>query len=109
MCGIIGSSQKVTYQAVNTTLVRRNWLLGYRIASEEMQGEERAKYGAEIIKNSLKNCRQSMEKDLQNLIYIVFIHSTRLTLRLLSWSHYVVLLQINDEKAHVWYEKEAAE
>ncbi len=50
MCGIIESSQKATYQAVNTALVRRNWLLGYRIASEEMQGEERAKYGAEIIK-----------------------------------------------------------
>lgn len=28
---------------------------------------------------------------------------------MLSWSHYVVLLQINDEKARVWYEKEAAE
>lgn len=28
MCGIIESSQKAAYQAVNTTLVRRNWLLG---------------------------------------------------------------------------------
>lgn len=28
---------------------------------------------------------------------------------LLSWSHYAVLLQVNDEKARVWYEKEAAE
>lgn len=54
MCGIIESSQKAAYQAVNTALVRRNWLLGYRIASEEMQGEERAKYGAEIIKKLAK-------------------------------------------------------
>ncbi len=46
MCGIIKSSQKAAYQAVNTTLVQRNWLLGYRIASEKMQGEGRAKYGA---------------------------------------------------------------
>ena len=29
MCGIIESSQKTAYQAVNTTLVQRNWLLGY--------------------------------------------------------------------------------
>ena len=50
MCGIIESSQKAAYQAVNTTLIQRNWLLGYRIASEELQGEDRAKYGAEIIK-----------------------------------------------------------
>lgn len=54
MCGIIESSQKAAYQAVNTTLVLRNWLLGYRIASEEMQGEDRAKYGAEIIKKLAK-------------------------------------------------------
>ncbi|MDO4343772.1 MAG: DUF1016 N-terminal domain-containing protein [Eubacteriales bacterium] len=29
--------------------------------------------------------------------------------RLLSWSHYAVLLQVNDKKARAWYEKEAAE
>ncbi len=39
MCGIIESSQKAAHQAVNVTLVQRNWLLGYRIASEEMQGK----------------------------------------------------------------------
>ena len=54
MCGIIESSQKAAYQAVNIALVQRNWLLGYRIASEELQGEDRAKYGAEIIKKLSK-------------------------------------------------------
>ena len=34
MCGIIESSQKAAYQAVNTLLVQRNWLIGYRIANE---------------------------------------------------------------------------
>ncbi len=28
---------------------------------------------------------------------------------LLSWSHYTVLLQVKDEKARLWYEKEAFE
>ena len=32
MFGIIESSQKASYRAVNTTLIPRNWLLGYRIA-----------------------------------------------------------------------------
>ena len=54
MCGIIESSRDAAYRAVNTALVQRNWLLGYRIASEEMQGEERAEYGAELIKNISK-------------------------------------------------------
>lgn len=38
-CGIIESSQKAAYQAVNTALVQRNWLIGYRIAEEELQGK----------------------------------------------------------------------
>lgn len=64
MCEIIEYLQKTAYQAVNTTLIHRNWLLGYRIASEELQGEDRAKYGAEIIKKCQKNCRLNMEKGI---------------------------------------------
>ena len=41
MCGIIESSQKAAYQAVNTALVQRNWLIGRRIAEEELQGDNR--------------------------------------------------------------------
>lgn len=40
MCGIIESSPKAAYQEVHTALVQRNGLLGYRIASEELQGAE---------------------------------------------------------------------
>ena len=36
---IIEGSQKTAHQAVNTILVQRNWLIGYRIASE--RSEER--------------------------------------------------------------------
>lgn len=32
MCGITESLQKVAYRTVNTALIQRNWLLGYRIA-----------------------------------------------------------------------------
>lgn len=38
MYGIIESSQKAAYQAVNVALVQRNWLIGYRIAEEELRG-----------------------------------------------------------------------
>ena len=47
---IIETSQKFAYRAVNVALIRRNWLLGKRIAEEELQGKGRAEYGAEIIK-----------------------------------------------------------
>ena len=54
MCGIIESSQKAAYQAVNIALVQRNWLLGYRIAEEELGGQERSEYGLQIIKKLSK-------------------------------------------------------
>ena len=32
MRGIIDSSRDAAYRAVNVTLIRRNWLIGYRIS-----------------------------------------------------------------------------
>lgn len=49
MCGIIESSRDAAYRAVNTALVQRNWLIGYRIAEEEIKGADRAEYGAGVI------------------------------------------------------------
>jgi predicted nuclease of restriction endonuclease-like (RecB) superfamily len=46
---IIETSQNFAYRAVNIAMVQRNWLLGKRIAEEELQGNERAGYGAEIV------------------------------------------------------------
>ena len=48
---IIESAQKWAYRAVNVALVYRNWFLGKRIAEEELKGEDRAKYGAQVIKS----------------------------------------------------------
>ena len=39
---------KEAYCSVNTILSQRNWLIGYRIAEEELAGEERAEYGVLI-------------------------------------------------------------
>ncbi len=49
VCRIIDDAQRMAYQAVNITLVMRNRYLGRRIADEELNGENRAEYGAEII------------------------------------------------------------
>lgn len=62
MCGIIESSQKAAYQAVNIALVQRNWLIGYRIAEEELRGQKRSEYGAEVIKKLSKNLTEKYGK-----------------------------------------------
>lgn len=120
MCGIIESSQKAAYRAINTTLIQRNWLLGYRIASEELQGEDRAKYGAEIIKKLAKELSAEYGKGYtkSNLYSFYSFYKTYpdifqtpsgKSVGLLSWSHYAALLQVKDKSARDWYEKEAAE
>jgi len=53
VCSIIESARNYAYQSVNIALVERNWFIGYRIAEEELKGENRANYGTE--KNYLKN------------------------------------------------------
>jgi len=119
MCGIIESSKKAAYQAVNTTLVQRNWLLGYRIASEELQGEHRAEYGTEVIKKLSKELTRDYGKgfDYSSLYKFVRFYKafpeildsvSPKSQPLLSWTHYRVLLQVEDEKARNWYAKEAA-
>lgn len=48
---IIDAAQGFARQAVNVALVRRNWLLGRRIAEEELDGEDRAEYGTQVKKD----------------------------------------------------------
>ena len=98
MRGIIEAAQRTAYQAVNTALVQRNWLLGQRIASGEMHGEDRAKYGAEIIKKLAKELSAEYGKGFTktNLYSFysfykyfpeIFHSSSGKSNRLLSWTH----------------------
>lgn len=48
---IIDSAQAAARRAVNVTRVVRNWLLGRRIAEEELHGKGCADYGETIIRN----------------------------------------------------------
>lgn len=118
MCGIIESSRQAAYQAVNTSLIQRNWLIGFRIAEEELQGEDRAEYGASVIKKLAKELTAEYGKGFTktNLYhfysfykeYPEIFHSASGKL-LLSWTHYRTLLQVSDKRAREWYEKEALE
>ena len=120
MRGIIESAQKAAYQAVNTTLVQRNWMIGYRIAEEELGGEERSEYGLQVIKKLSKELttlygkgydRGTLYRCLRfyKLFPEIVASVGQQSNILLSWTHYRILLQVEDEKARKWYEKEAFE
>ena len=53
-CNIIEQAQKMAYNVVNETLIKRNWLLGMRIQKEILNGQ-RAEYGELIVKTLAKS------------------------------------------------------
>lgn len=116
---IIEVSQKAAYRAVNLALVQRNWLLGYRIAQEELKGEGRSEYGTAVIRKLAKELTSEYGKgfDYSGLykyfrfykLYPEIVDSVSpQSGELLSWTHYRVLLQVEDKTARDWYTKEEA-
>ena len=58
----IASARNTAYRQINDKLVRRNWMFGKMIAEEELNGEDRAKYGATIIKELSKRLTETYGK-----------------------------------------------
>ena len=111
--GIIEASQKSAYRAVDTILLKRNWLIGYRIVEEALLGEECAEYGAQIIKKLSKELTAKFGKGYTktNLYSFysfykyfpeIFHSASGKFERLLSWTHYRTLLQVKDYVARAW-------
>jgi predicted nuclease of restriction endonuclease-like (RecB) superfamily len=118
---IIETAQEFAYKAVNIALIQRNWLLGKRIAEEELQGKERAElYGAEIIKKLSFELTYIYGKGFDTSSLYKFVDFYKAfpkildslspkSFSLLTWTHYRTLLQVKDPEARDWYACEAAE
>ena len=71
--------QGTAISAVNRSLTIRNWLFGYYIVEYEQKGEDRAKYGTELLKKladrlSCKNVKGLSDRSLRNCrqFYLVY-------------------------------------
>ena len=115
---IIESAKRTAYRSVNVVLVQRNWLLGKRIAEEQLGDQTREElYGQNIVTNLAKQLTAQYGSgfDFSSLYkYVRFYQCFPNILDtaspksfLLTWSHYRTLLQVEDEVARQWYEKEA--
>ncbi|MBR6199479.1 MAG: DUF1016 family protein [Spirochaetales bacterium] len=115
---IVQTARKRAYKAADTSLVMQNWLLGKRITEEVLDGEDRAKYGAAIIKNLSAQLTAEFGKGFtpNNLYYCKQFYETfqeifhtpcgESMITQLSWSHFRTLLQVDDSKARDWYMNE---
>ena len=117
---IIEQARETAYRQVNEALVKRNWYLGKLIAEEELNGLDRALYGASIIKDLSKRLTTTYGKGFTKsyLYSYVLFYKTHPTIfqsvigksdKILSWTHYYILNQELNDDARAWYEREASE
>ena len=115
---IIAAARSVAYTALSATMVKTYWLVGKRIFEEEQQREKRAQYGKQLISRFADELTASFgkgftERNLRNFrqFYLYFPDETiwHACVPNLSWSHFRMLLRVEDENARLWYMREAAE
>lgn len=114
---IILSARDKAYRSINKELVMRNWLIGRRIAEEELAGDNSENYGRRVIKQLSASLTEEFGRGFSERSLYAFTQFYRMfpemlqTLsaesRVLSWSHYQRLLTVHNDKARDWYHKEA--
>ena len=105
-------AQRKVYSAVNSAMVNAYWNIGKEIY--EACGEnERAEYGKQILQYLSDHLTAEFGKgfslrNLRNMRNFYLMFPIRQTLSAeLSWSHYQLLVRVQDEKARQFYAEEA--
>ena len=108
---ILNSRQKVAYE-VNNTMLYAYWNVGRIIVENEQNGNIKAEYGKQIMKELSKELRKILGSgfSVSNLfnmrkLYITYPKFQTVSGKL-SWSHYCELLSIENVDERNFYEKE---
>ncbi|MDI6731542.1 MAG: PDDEXK nuclease domain-containing protein [Candidatus Margulisbacteria bacterium] len=112
---VIIEARAVAYRAVNFTMVNAYWNIGRLIVEEEQKGKSRAGYGEKLITNlsiKLTNDFGSgfSSQSLWNMrqFYKLFPILSALR-RELSWTHYKMLIRIENDAARKFYLNECVQ
>lgn len=110
---IIEEARNKMYRTANFTMVKAYWNIGRTIVEDEQKGRERAEYGKELIAQLSKKLTKKYGKGYNetNLKYMrqfyqVFQKSHALRDEL-SWTHYRLLLKVENGNAREFYLQEA--
>ena len=109
---LVNRSRERVYSTVNTEMLNLYWNIG-KIIMESQQGDERASYGNAVLEKLSEKLTNEFGKGFskRNLermrkFYIYFPKATTLS-SLLSWSHYLELIKIEEEPKRNFYLKES--
>ncbi len=109
---ILISARNKVYQTANFVMVEAYWNIGKSII-EEQGGNEKAEYGTGLLKELSKQMTQDFGKGftVTNLkymrqFYLTFPNGHALRDEL-SWTHYRLLVKVENDSAREFYMKEA--
>ena len=109
---ILENGRKQAFYAVNFILVKTYWEIGKQIVEYEQGGKERADYGSGLLNNISRDLGARFGKgfSVDNLermrkFYLLFQNSETLS-RNLSWSHYCLLIRLDNPIAVEFYKIE---
>ena len=111
---ILRDAQNNTYKAINFAMVEAYWKIGQKIVEDEQSGEEKATYGKKMISLLSNKLTQEFGKgfNVTNIsymrrFYLGFPNFYALR-KELTWTHYRILLKVENEKARNFYIEETA-
>src|ERR1035437_2572941 len=113
--GLIAHARQQALRAVDIIQVRTCWEVGRHIVEFEQGGRTRAEYGAGQLAQVAERLTAEFGKgfDASNLRYMrLFYQAFPICDALrpkLSWTHYRLLLRVENDLAREWYAKEAEE
>jgi predicted nuclease of restriction endonuclease-like (RecB) superfamily len=119
---VLQAARSNAYRTVNFIMVEAYWSIGRMIVEEEQLGKERAEYGEQIIR-LLSVCLKEefgkgfTEANLWNFrkFFLTFPRSPADGQKLyalrreLTWTHYRMLMRVENSEARKWYTNEAAD
>ena len=111
---VIANSRQRLAGAVNAELTRLYWNVGQRLRTEVLGGDDRAKYGDQLIKRVGEQLAQEFglgfeAKNLRRMLQfaVAFPDTEKVAslMRHLSWTHFLQLLPVKTDVARWFYEQ----
>ena len=100
-------------KTINNELVKANWEIGKYIIEFEQEGNKKAEYGSELLKNISRDLKTKYGNGFsKSTIYLcrqfyLKYPKFQTVSGILSWSHYTELIGISDDLSRQFYERQA--